>query len=124
MVENVTGFQLGVGIIFSDFCTVPITVSTAAPDVLTVTIASFNPVESIRAPQGTLYVKLIASVAGCVLQPSAVTGNTEHTVTIPYADTSFPSQILNSTISMPPGGLTVTAIRLQYYTGAMITWEK
>ena len=76
----------------------------------------FTPGQNIQAPAGTVSVKLTITIAGCVLITGETNGHATHTLNIPYNDVEIPAQLMEFTISVVAGSLTVMAAKLQYYT--------
>jgi hypothetical protein len=110
-------FQFTKGTGFTERFRIPFTVSQPQSDRITVTIDAFIPTQNIKAPAGTVSVKLTITVAGCILISGEPGGHATHTLNIPYNDVEIPAQSINFAIPVLPGSLTVTAAKLQYYAG-------
>lgn len=109
-----SNFQFTAGATFGERCKVPLEVIPSWPGSLTVSIDAFIPVEKIKAPAGTSFVKLTITVTSCILKSGISNGMVTQTIMIPYNNILIPAQSMDFTLPAPTGSITVTAARLQY----------
>ena len=113
----ISKFNFTTGAGFTERFKVPFTVSQPTQgNGISVAIDAFTPTQNIQAPAGAGSVKLTITVAGCILISGEPNGHVTHTLNIPYNDVEIPAQLMEFTIPVVPGSLTVMAAKLQYYT--------
>ena len=110
----ISNFQFTMGYTFKERFKVPVSVSQPQDNVITVGIDAFVPSLQIAAPAGTVWVTLVLSVAGCLLQSGVTTGSETHSITFLFNDIEVPAQVVAFSVPTPAGSLTVTGARLIY----------
>ena len=110
-----SNFQFAAGAAFGERCKVPVQITMPGTGYITVGIGAFIPSEKIKAPAGTSFVKLTITVTGCILKSGISNGTVTQSIMIPYNDILIPAQSMDFLLPGPPGSITVTAARLQYY---------
>ena len=113
-VPYIGSFAFANCITFKERFKVPVIISHAADNVITISIDAFVPAMAISVPVQTVTVALVISVAGCLLQSGDITGGQTLNLRFPYNDTPVDAQELAFPLPLPGGSLTVTAARLIY----------
>ncbi len=96
---------------------VPLTISAAVPNEITVLIPQMIPVTAFNAPPQTVQIQLKLAAACCNIKTGKALGSSTHGIAIPYDATGIPAQMISLPLEMPGDSLTMVAAALEYYTG-------
>ena len=89
-------------------------VSFTSGGLLELSIASFIPKLSIKAPAGTVSVECKIAAASCMLDTSAVSGQYASTLNFNYDSTGIAAQTIQMPFTMHKGNIVIVAMSLDY----------
>lgn len=114
-VPYINEFQFTNGDSFSERFRVPMSVSKAETNLITVSVNDFVPVKKVFAPADTVMIELVVAVSACMLKTGIPVGGGVQRIQVPYNENTIAAQALQFKIPLPAGSFVITAAWLQYF---------
>lgn len=86
----------------------------SGPGIAKLRLASFVPLQQVKAPAGTTHLQFSISAAALRLSDDTCYGSSHFTFTIPYNDTLNNAQEIALPLQTDPGNLLIAALQLRY----------
>ena len=102
--------------ILSQCLRIPLTVSAAMANEVSILVPQMVPVTAFHTPPHTHHIQLKLAAACCTIGNGEALESASYNMVIPYNNTSIPAQTISLSLPMPANSITIVAAALEYYT--------